>query len=138
MAKRFYKKKEEKDVYINLSSFIDILFVLLIAFMIPSHLIFGNIELSLPTAEAEIVILAKDPIKISIDKNSNIFVNEEQINLNNLVFKTNEVSLKNKNIKIYVIADKNNNYGFILNIVNLLNKTGYRDVVLITDLYGRI
>ena len=106
--------------------------------MIPSQAFFGGIKLELPSADAEIIVLEKDPIKVYIDSNSNIAVNEDFIEYDKLISKVNETSFKDKNIKVYVIADKANNYGFILNIVGKLKSNGFKDVVLITDLYNRI
>ena len=132
------KNPYSANANLNLAPFVDILFSILIVFMVPSQAIFGGMKLELPSADAEVIVLEKDPIKIYIDSNSNVAVNEDFIEYNKLISKVNEVSFKDKNIKIYVIADKANNYGFILNIVGKLKSNGFKDVVLITDLYNRI
>lgn len=139
MTRRYYiNKKAQKDVNINLTTFIDILFVLLITFMLPSQMLFGNVKINLPTADAEIVVLKKDPVKVMIDENANIFVNEEHIKNDNLIQKIDELTFKDVEAKIYVMADKANNYGEILNVVGKINNAGYIDVMLITDIHNRI
>lgn len=139
MTRRYYiNKKAQKDVNINLTTFIDILFVLLITFMLPSQMLFGNVKINLPTADAEIVVLKKDPVKVMIDENANIFVNEEHIKNDNLIQKIDELTFKDVEAKIYVMADKANNYGEILNVVSKINNAGYIDVMLITDIHNRI
>ena len=132
------KNPYSADANLNLAPFVDILFSILIVFMIPNQSLFGGMKLELPSADAEVVVLEKDPIKVFIDSNSNIAVNDDIVEYSRLISKINEVSLKDKDIKIYVMADKANNYGFILNIVGKLKSGGFKDVVLITDLYGRI
>lgn len=139
MTRRYYiNKRTQKDVNINLTTFIDILFVLLITFMLPSQMLFGNVKINLPTADAEIVVLKKDPVKVMIDENANIFVNEEHIKNDNLIQKIDELTFKDVEAKIYVMADKANNYGEILNVVGKINNAGYIDVMLITDIHNRI
>lgn len=139
MSRKYRKIEQIEDLNINLAPFIDILFVLLIAFMVPTQFLFGGLEVELPSATAKIVVLKKDPIKIFVGKDNRISINGDfDIKINNLCVKINELSLKDKNIKIYVMADKNTKYGDIIKIVGMLKDDNFRNVTLITDIHNRL
>lgn len=127
-----------EEVNINIVPLIDILFSIMITFMIPTQSLFGSLGIELPSADAKIVVLKKDPIKVLINKDGDIIIDGQEVKMKNLSKKINELSLKDKNIKIYVMADKRNNYGRVLDITGKLNKDGFNDVVLISDLYNRL
>ncbi len=132
------KYNDDSEININIVPLIDILFSILIAFMIPTQTLFGSLNIELPSANAKIVVLKKDPIKLFINKDGVILIEDREVKINNLNKKINELSLKDKNIKIYVLADKRNSYGKVLDVVGKLNKGGFSDVVLISDLYDRL
>lgn len=137
--RRVIKKKENlEELNINMTPFIDVIFSILIAFMVPNQSLFGNIELELPPANVKIAVLDKDPIKILIERDGSIVVNNKKIKTKDLLDVVEKESLKNKNIKIYVMADKKNNYGTVLDLVGKLNEKDFKNVVLISDIYNRL
>ncbi|MDR1498759.1 MAG: biopolymer transporter ExbD [Rickettsiales bacterium] len=130
--------RNDDSVNVNVVPMIDIIFSVLMAFMVPSQSLFGGLNVELPTAKAKIVVLKKDPIKIFINRNGNIIIDKLEVRSGDLVSKVNELSLKDKNIKIYVMADKRNSYGAVLDVVSRLNTDNFKDVVLISDIHGRL
>lgn len=137
--RRIIKKNTDlEEVNVNMTPFIDIIFSILVAFMVPNQALFGNIYIELPPANAKITVLEKDPIKVVLKKDGSVFVNNKAIHINDLIKVVDKVSLKDKNIKIYVMADRRNNYGNVLSIVGKLNDSGFKDVILISDAYDRL
>ena len=140
MIKRYrIKKNISYNNDLNLAPFIDILFVLVIAFMIPAQYLFNGLKLNLPSATAKVVVLKKDPIKVYILSDGRININNyANVNYENIVNVVDELSLKDKYIKIYVMADKDSKYGQVLNVVGKLNENNFKNVTLITDIHNRI
>lgn len=137
--RRIVKKNNfDEDLNINMTPFIDVIFSILVAFMIPNQTLVGNIGIQLPPAKVKIAVLEKDPIKVIIKEKGNIYINDKLIKFNDLVKNVDKISLKDKNMKIYVMADENNSYGFVLKVVGKLNEAGFNDVVLISDVYDRL
>ena len=132
------REDRENEINMNIAPFIDVMLVLLIAFMIPNQTMFGSVELELPPANAQVAMLEKDPIKVLVDRYGNININNKSTPTNELINTVNELSLKDMNIKIYVMADRRNTYERVMDIVGRLNSAGFRDVVLISDLYNRL
>ena len=132
------KRRIEYDAGLNLAPFIDTLLVLLIVFMISSQEVFNGLKLNLPSATAKIVVLKKDPIKIFILNDGKININNQIIEYKDIVKIVDDLSLKDKYIKIYVMADKDSKYGQVLNVVGKLNENNFKNVTLITDIHNRI
>lgn len=136
--KQRLKRRTEHNIDLNLAPFTDTLLVLLIVFMIPSQQIFNGLKLNLPSATAKIVVLKKDPIKIFILNDGKININNQIIEYKDIVKIVDDLSLKDKYIKIYVMADKDSKYGQVLNVVGKLNENNFKNVTLITDIHNRI
>lgn len=136
--KQRIKRRVEYNTDLNLAPFIDTLLVLLIVFMIPSQQVFNGLKLNLPSAAAKIVVLKKDPIKIFILNDDKININNQIIEYKDIVKIVDDLSLKDKYIKIYVMADKDSKYGQVLNVVGKLNENNFKNVTLITDIHNRI
>ena len=72
-----FRPTSEQDVDINLTPLIDVVFLLLIFFMVSTTFIKeSEIDLTLPQASEELREDPLDKIEISIDREGNIFVNE--------------------------------------------------------------
>lgn len=138
MRRVIKKRYSDEEINLNITPFIDIVLSILIVFMVPSQTLFGNIKLELPPADAKIAVLEKDPVKVLITKDGNITIDNKQIYTNDLVDTVDKITFKDKKHKIYVIGDKRNSYERVMEIVGILNKANYRDVVLISDLYNRL
>lgn len=137
--RRIIKKNRDLDeVGVNMTPFIDIIFSLLIAFMFSNQSIFGNIDIELPPANAQIVVLEKDPVKILVQRDGSITINNKSTKFSDLVNVVNKATLKDKNNKIYIMADRRSNYGTVLSVVGKLNENGFKDVVLISDAHNRL
>ena len=136
--KQRIKRRVEYNTDLNLAPFIDTLLVLLIVFMISSQEVFNGLKLNLPSATAKIVVLKKDPIKIFVLSDGKININNQIIDYKDIVKIVDDLSLKDKYIKIYVMADKDSKYGQVLNVVGKLNENNFKNVTLITDIHNRI
>ncbi len=136
--KQRIKRRVEYNTDLNLAPFIDTLLVLLIVFMISSQEVFNGSKLNLPSATAKIVVLKKDPIKIFVLSDGKININNQIIDYKDIVKIVDDLSLKDKYIKIYVMADKDSKYGQVLNVVGKLNENNFKNVTLITDIHNRI
>ena len=139
---RVRKKICDNDIAIsnivNLTSFVDLLFSLLIIFIVSGQNLFGGISLEIPKGKTEIVVVKKDPIAVFIKSDGTIFVNDEETKFNKIPQVVSELTMKDYSTKIFVLGDKNNLYGRIISVVDVLNSAGFLDVVLVTDLSNNL
>ena len=79
-----------------------------------------------------------DPIAVFIKSDGTIFVNDEETKFNKIPQVVSELTMKDYSTKIFVLGDKNNLYGRIISVVDVLNSAGFLDVVLVTDLSNNL
>lgn len=98
------KKKSKVGTTFNMSSLTDIIFLLLIFFMLTSSLIVPNaLNLQLPGKRSDSTITSKDkPAVVEIKSNGSFYLNNKSINLETL--ETQLASLKKRKGKDAVVS----------------------------------
>jgi len=121
--KDLYQINENLEKYeINILPMIDVIFAILTFFIISSlYLIkLETIPLNLPSASTSSI--SKDElINVSISTEEKIFLNSQEISLDKLNQKLQEINIKNNN-KVIISGDKNVNYGKIVEVLDELRK----------------
>ena len=75
-----FRPPTEQDVDINLTPLIDVVFLLLIFFMVSTTFVKeSELELTLPEASEELREDPVDKIDVSIDRNGDVFVNQRAL-----------------------------------------------------------
>ena len=117
---------------INVTPFIDVMLVLLIIFMVTTPMMQSGIGVNLPTAETDNAP-AEDGLRLTVTPDKYIHIGETVINVN-LLERTilNFFSGKPKKI-VFLQADKDLPYGFIMEIMDLIKKAGVETVGLMTE-----
>ena len=119
---------------INVTPFVDVMLVLLIIFMVTAPLLTAGIKINLPESSSILKNEKSKPITVSIDKNNDIYLQKKKVTKNQLIIKLTELKKKNQNLKIFLKGDKNISYGEIMNLMSLMNKSGFKKVALVTRL----
>ena len=120
---------------INVTPFVDVLLVLLIIFMIAAPMMTGSVEIDLPEgASNKIINNVSDPISISVKADGSIYLQDEKIKLRPLPKRLLQITNNNIDSKIFINADKQLNYGRVMEIIKVINSTGFKQVVLVTEL----
>ena len=132
MKKRYQIKKSMSDI--NVTPFVDVMLVLLIIFMITAPLLTAGIKINLPESSSILKNEKNKPVTVSIDKNNDIYLQKKKITKNQLIIKLTELKRNNKNLKIFLKGDKSLNYGEIMSLMSLMNKSGFKKVALVTRL----
>ena len=127
-------KREKLANYVNFAPFVDVLFSLLIVFMLGSPMMLGGVNIELPKGKAEIIVVKREPLVVSITKDGSLFLEKDPIKLNVLANKLSELTMGEKDIKIFVKADKNIAYNRVITVVGAIYNAGFFDVTLVTDL----
>ena len=119
---------------INVTPFVDIMLVLLIIFMVAAPLLSVGIEVDLPNTQAKPLAIEKEqPLTLTIDKESNIFINEVQIKKEDIRTKLLAIRKERKSDEIYLRASKNIEYQKVASILALVSNIGYSHISLVTD-----
>ena len=116
----YFNEEKKEQAQINILPMIDVIFAIL-SFLIISSLYLtkiNKIPLQLPLSNSTSKIDKKSLI-ISIDKNSNIFLNQEITNLEKLRFDLKNI-IKIEDQNIILSADKDISYGEFVKVLDIL------------------
>ena len=119
---------------INVTPFVDIMLVLLIIFMVAAPLLSVGIEVDLPNTQAKPLETEKErPLTLTLDGESNLFINEVKIEKSELRSKLLAIKKERESNEIYLRASKNIEYQKVATILALVSNIGYSQVSLVTD-----
>ena len=118
---------------INVTPFVDVMFVLLIVFMVTAPLLTVGIPVDLPKVKASALTDQKDPLEITVKIGGEIYLGESEVDVENLIPRLNAITELNKEARIYVRGDRVVAYGRIMEIMSLVNSAGYIKVALVTQ-----
>ncbi len=118
---------------INVTPLVDVMLVLMIVFMISATVLASGIPLELPKTDAKALPNQKKPITISVDKDGNIFLQDQQIALAELAPKLVAMADKGYEERIYLRGDENGNYGPVMKVMAAINKAGFTNIGLVTE-----
>ena len=119
---------------INVTPFVDIMLVLLIIFMVAAPLLSVGIEVDLPNTQAKPLETEKErPLTLTLDEDSNLFINEVQIQKVELRPKLLAIKKERKSDQIYLRASKNIEYQKIATILALVSNIGFSQISLVTE-----
>jgi len=114
----------------NLTNMIDVVFAILIVFLISAPLMSQGIKVDLPDAESKTIPQEEDMLKITIDRAEKIFVADLPTDINNFndIFKS---QWKN-NAPVVINADSSVHYGIVMKIVSLVQVAGVEKLGFLT------
>ena len=119
---------------INVTPFVDIMLVLLIIFMVAAPLLSVGIEVDLPNTQAKPLETEKErPLTLTLDGESNLFINEVKIEKGELRAKLLAIKKERESDKIYLRASKTIEYQKIATLLALVSNIGYSQISLVTD-----
>ncbi len=127
-------KKRRVISEINITPFVDVLLVLLIIFMVAAPMMTSSINIDLPKGAANPANEKIQPISVSVKSDGSIFLQDEAIKLGSLPNRLLEMTGNNLDNKIYVRADKNLDYGRVMEVVRTVSLAGFNQVSLATEL----
>ena len=119
---------------INITPLVDVLLVLLIIFMVAAPMMTSGVSIDLPKGAPSETNSEIHSISVSIKKDETIFLQESQVAIEDLSTKLMEISDNNTENQVYVRADHGIDYGKVMEVVRLINLTGFRKVVLVTQI----
>lgn len=117
---------------INVTPFVDVMLVLLIIFMVTAPMMKSGIGVNLPQAETESAP-AEEGLTLTISRDRYIHIEEAVINIHLLEGKLNEYFYGKEKRIVFIRADKDLPYGFVMSILDITKKANVEVVGLITE-----
>ena len=129
-------KKRNRDRYsslaeINITNLVDVIMVLLIAFMLTAPFLQAGVRLQLPKAEAK-VIEEQDGITVSVNKDGEVFIDKRKIEWREFSAELRK-ALDENPPRVFLRADKETRYGSVMRVIARIKMMGIEDLGLIAD-----
>jgi biopolymer transport protein TolR len=120
---------------INVTPMVDVMLVLLILFMVSAPLLTVGVPLDLPQTQAKSLDQDKNPLTLSVNLKGQVFLNETEIPLDDLVPKLKAITDARGGLdeRIFVRGDKKVDYGTVMRVMGRLSAAGFRRVALVTE-----
>ena len=117
---------------INVTPFVDVMLVLLIIFMVAAPLMTVGVPIDLPETQARALTADTQPITISVNGQGQIYLQETEIALDDVVPRLEAIAQTGYQERIFVRADGTADYASVMRVLGRINGAGYRNVGLVT------
>jgi len=118
---------EEKERYLlDLTPLVDVLFILLIFFLVGATFAKPYIELSLPEAKSAKPIAEKNILVFSITADGKLLFNQKEINPEEI----NNILVKYPEWPINLFVDRNADFGLFIKVVDQFKLNGRNDFLI--------
>ena len=130
-----FQADSEEDYSLQLTSLIDVVFLLLIFFMVSTSFVdfTRRLDIELPEAKSSAEVVEKKSFLIEVGVEKRISLNGDTILLDDLERKL-KAGVESGNFKpsLTIKADKRLDYGYVIKVMGLISQAGVRDISLAT------
>ena len=120
----FNKRINIEDSLMDLTPIVDVVFNLLIFFALSLNFsqVVSSINIKLPNAKSSEVVTEKQVV-VSIERNNKVYINDQALYLDQI---PNYLDKINKDNVVVVKADKEIDHGFVVQIMDLIKRSGFK------------
>jgi biopolymer transport protein ExbD/biopolymer transport protein TolR len=117
---------------INVTSLVDVAFILLIIFMITAPILQGGVEIEIPRAPAA-PLRASEGIVITIDRTGRIYLDDTPVTREEFDASVVQVIKRRDPETVYVKGDANVAHGVVLKVIGKLKEAEIETVSLVAE-----
>ncbi|GGA95990.1 protein TolR [Brucella endophytica] len=117
---------------INVTPFVDVMLVLLIIFMVAAPMLTVGVPIDLPETQAKEMNAQTQPITVSVNDKGQIYIQETEIGIDEVVPKLEAISKTGYEERIFVRGDKSADYGTVMKVMARISAAGFKNIGLVT------
>ena len=134
---RGQRRRSQPMAEINVTPFVDVMLVLLIVFMVAAPMLTVGVPVELPKTVARALPTEKEePLTVTITAEGEVMIQKTQTTADQLVKKLKAISQERDSDRIFLRADGSIPYEFVVQVMAALNKGGFSNISLVTDVGG--
>lgn len=117
---------------INVIPLVDVVLVLLIIFMITAPMMQHGMNIDIPNVTAKPLPTKDEPQILNITKEQRLILNEKRLGLKELKPAIELLFANKSNKEIFLRADKNVPYGFVVKCMGVIREAGIEKINIVT------
>jgi biopolymer transport protein ExbD len=118
---------------INVTPLVDVMLVLLVAFIVTAPLMTNSIQVNLPKASATKTVEQKKPVTVSVDAEGKLFIDREEYPLENIELELKRIHASNPDVTLHLSSDEAVNYGKVAKVMAAIERAGITRVAVLTQ-----
>ncbi len=118
---------------INMVPFIDVVLVLLIIFMVTTPLLYRGLKIHLPKTATNNIKNPVPKVVITISQNKDVYLNGHLTLWSSLEGVLEGYHNKDNRVVVYIKADRNVNYGSVVQIMDLVKIAGIDRLAIVSN-----
>lgn len=127
------KTQTQSEVDINLTPMLDVVFILLIFFIVTASFVQETgMNIALSTAESAVPQQAS--IHIGIDSNGDIRIKDEWIDIRTLQGVLREMHLQNPHSAVIILADKASDNATLVKVLDQIHRAGIANIAVAAEI----
>ena len=128
-----FKKREQPDIRLDITPLIDVVFILLIFFMISTTFItVPGIKVKLPESISEEITREKREVVVGITTDQKIFLEQKEITLKDLEDRLKKVAKKDQKTMVIIQADEEVVHGRVVEVMDIAKFAGLNRLAIAT------
>ncbi len=127
-----HRRKLLPTADINVTSLVDVAFVLLIIFMITAPMMQGGVPIQLPKAQGQ-PLQANEGIVVTVDRQGRIFVDQTRVSYEDFRASFKALVAKRGTSNVYLRADRRGTYGDVVRVMSAMQAAGVTKINLTTE-----
>jgi biopolymer transport protein ExbD len=121
---------------INVTPMVDVMWVLLVIFMVTAPLLTVGVPLDLPKTTAAPISDPKPPVILSLNRSGEVFIGDERIEPGDLANRLSGLAAEDPARIVYVRGDQTISYAQLMETLSLVNRAGFAKVSLVAEAAG--
>lgn len=118
---------------INVTPLVDVVLVLLIIFMVTAPMLQMGIDVNLPRVKSKSIDVTEEKLVLTINSAKEIFINKNKVPVTGLGAKLESIFANRIDREVFMRADKNVPYGFVVEVMSEVRKAGVDKLGMITE-----
>lgn len=132
-----FERQLKEEVSVNLTPLIDVVFLLLIFFMVTTTFTRDtNLLINLPEASGEIMDVSPEQIEVMVAQNGSYAVNGRGLvnsQLSTLMDAIEEMSAGDRSLPVIITADANTSYQSVVTVMDAVAQLGFSQLNIATS-----
>jgi len=126
-----FRRPNEEDIRLGIAPLIDIVFLLLIFFMVTSHFdVASGVRIQLPQSSRRILDQIEDKVTLVLDRSGKVYFEGREIDQKTLREDLEDIVGRQGIVRLVLQADKDVRHGQVVEIMDLAKAAGVHSIII--------